>query len=127
VSQYLQSVLTQQTVGIVAPLNALYHFTPILHQWGNSHVLDVKLSGSNAKGTAVKCSADVDLFISIATTCPNSLSEIYNALFVYFVGPNGYNPRKQNVSIRVNFSGGTVDLVPVRILERVDFGTPVFS
>lgn len=113
-SQYLQAVINQQAVGIIMPLTALNHFNPILHAWGQPYILQTKLSGSNAKGTAVKCCVDVDIFISLSPHLSKTLAEIYDSLFAYFQGMTGYNPRKQNVSTRVNFSGGTVDLVPGR-------------
>lgn len=112
---YLTNLIYHQTTSLMTPHVALSHFNPLISRWGQGNVLEAKLSGSHAKGTAVKLSADVDIFISISPNLSMSLSEIYEALFTFFNNLSGYNPRKQNVSIRVNFGNlGTVDLVPAK-------------
>lgn len=112
-SQYLQSVINGQRTSFLAPANALAHFTPLIRQWAGAHLNSVTISGSNAKGTAVNSSADIDLFISLSSSLNWTLTQIYDSLYNYF-SSLGYNPRKQNVSIRVNYPGGSVDLVPGR-------------
>lgn len=92
---------------------ALAHFNPLISQWASGYLLETKLSGSHAKGTAIKICADVDIFISLNSNLNTPLSEIYENLFDFFNSRTGYKPRKQNVSIRVNLgNSGTVDLVP---------------
>lgn len=95
------------------PYAAFGHFNPLITQWASGYLLETKLSGSHAKGTAIKICADVDIFISISSNLNKSLSEIYENLFTFFESRPGYKPRKQNVSIRVNLgNSATVDLVP---------------
>lgn len=72
----------------------------------------VKLSGSNAKGTAIAGATDVDLFLSFSPFA-DSLHDIYEAVFAFALS-RGYQPRRQNVSIGINYYGYSVDLVPGR-------------
>ncbi len=112
-AHYLENLVYQQSLGIIPPYVALAHFNPLISQWAGGHLLETKLSGSHAKGTAVKICADVDIFISLSSNLGNSLADIYQNLFNFFDSRSGYKPRKQNVSIRVNLgSSGTIDLVP---------------
>lgn len=112
-AHYLENLVYQQSNGIIPPYIAIAHFNPLISQWASGHLLETKLSGSHAKGTAVKICADVDIFISLNSNLNTSLSEIYESLFDFFASRSGYNPRKQNVSIRVNLgNSGTIDLVP---------------
>ncbi len=112
-SQYLQNVLSSQSTNYFVALNAQTHFDPLITNWANGNLVQTKLSGSYAKGTAVKCSSDVDIFISLSPNLNMNLKEIYDSLFDHFNNQT-YRPRKQNVSIRVNFNGNTIDLVPGR-------------
>lgn len=112
-AQYFLNLVYQQTVGLMPPYAAVAHFNPLLNKWAAGHLLETKVSGSFAKGTAVKICADVDIFISISPSLNMTLAEIYDSLFKFFNDLSGYKPRKQNVSIRLNLgSSATVDLVP---------------
>ncbi len=113
-SRYLYSTLTSQVVGLLAPQTALNHFHPLIQQWAGTYLLQTKLSGSHAKQTSVKCSSDVDIFISLSPNLTLTLSDIYSRLYEHFDRLGGYRPRKQSVSVRVNYGNGTVDLVPGR-------------
>lgn len=84
---------------------------PYIQKWAGNNLIDCFLAGSTAKQTAVKGSADVDIFISISSKCTNTLKEIFDSLF-NALRANGFNPRRQNVSIGINFEGILVDLVP---------------
>lgn len=89
------------------------HFSPVIKQWAGPYLLGLKLSGSCAKGTAIKGSSDADLFISLRSTAPGTLGEIYENLYEYICA-RGYCVRRQNVSIGVEFSGMSVDIIPAR-------------
>lgn len=84
---------------------------PVLKKWGGQYLLNVFFSGSYSKGTGVKGSADLDLFISLDSQTPESLGEVFNSLYNY-LGSVVYLPRKQNVSIGITFSGLSIDLIP---------------
>jgi hypothetical protein len=85
--------------------------SPTLTKWGNGYLLAIKPSGSFAKGTAVQGGTDVDLFCSVSSTVPNTLESIQETLF-NALQENGYNPRRQNVSIGLNVRGYKVDITP---------------
>ena len=94
---------TEQAV--ITPLKRL------VTNWAGNCLCEIKLSGSRAKGTAIDIATDLDLFISLSSTTSNSLSEIYDSLYVKLLN-SGIKPRKQNVSIGVTYGGKRVDLVP---------------
>ena len=71
-------------------------------------------SGSSAKGTAVRGTSDIDLFISLKADTTNSLKDIYNMLDSRLKG-NGIATRRQNVSIGITYNGLEIDLVPGKI------------
>jgi hypothetical protein len=73
----------------------------------------VSPSGSFAKGTANDSGTDIDLFISLSDSTPNTLKEIYDSLFKA-LSDNGYSPKRQNVSINIRVGGYDVDLVPAK-------------
>lgn len=75
----------------------------------------IAFSGSFAKGTAVSTGTDVDLFISFRRQS-GTLANIYTGLFE-FATTQGWNPRRQNVSIGVKVGDVDVDLVPGRVQE----------
>jgi hypothetical protein len=83
-------------------------------RWAVNNRLDlveVKLSGSREKGTAISLSSDMDMFISLSSTNTATLKSIFNSLYDYF-NMLPFSCRKQNVSIRVTYNNMKVDLVP---------------
>jgi len=84
---------------------------PAIREWAGNFLAAVTPSGSFAKGTANRSGTDIDLFLSLVHTTPNTLKEIYETLFSKMQA-KGYNPKRQNVSIGVKVGGFTVDLVP---------------
>lgn len=113
--EYLQSLITKYHVatGQGSPAqnagNAVY---PIIQKWADTQLREVCFSGSNAKGTAIHGTTDVDLFISLKSDTKQTLKELFDMLFNRMRN-NGYtNAQKQNVSIRINHSGIDIDLVP---------------
>ncbi|HET7539672.1 MAG TPA: hypothetical protein VFK05_07365 [Polyangiaceae bacterium] len=87
---------------------------PMIQQWAGSEFDGLALSGSYAKGTAVRGSADVDLFISLRSKI--ALKDIYGSLFKLAEGA-GWGPRRQNVSIGIALGQVKVDLVPGRVQD----------
>lgn len=85
----------------------------IVSAWANQYLVDIKLSGSMAKGDATILSSDLDLFISLSSTTPCTLQEIYESLYDY-VSTRGISSRKQNVSIGVTYKSKKIDLVPAK-------------
>lgn len=124
---YLQTVLNNKTntYDIFIANKVLDFFRPIISQWAGDCLNEFFVAGSSVKGVAIKGKSDVDLFISIKSSCTNSLSDIYFFLFnrLALVGrQQGFSPRQQNVSIGIK--GLTyenrqldIDLVPARQQE----------
>jgi hypothetical protein len=86
--------------------------TDFLESWAGMHLNKLKLSGSTAKDTLVKGNTDIDIFISLKSSNPNTLKSIYNDLY------NNLNQeleiRKQNVSIGVVWNNLKFDLIPAK-------------
>ncbi|MFJ6267035.1 nucleotidyltransferase [Lysinibacillus xylanilyticus] len=82
-----------------------------LKNWAGLDLNKIFLSGSRSKGTAIKISSDLDLFISLKSDCTTTLKGIYNSLFEY-MKQKGYDVRKQNVSIGLKYKDLSIDLVP---------------
>lgn len=87
-----------------------------LENWAGNCLSRISFSGAYAKGTAVKGSSDIDLFISLKSSTKNSLGELFHMLYER-ADNNGWQPRKQNVSIGINLSGYKIDLVPAKKQE----------
>jgi len=109
--EYLSQVLVKYTVttaGVEAQVNAMW---PVVQKWAGSYLMEGIYSGSMQKGTAISISTDADVFISLSSTMPDSLADIYSSLYNALVGA-GYNAIKQNVSIGVTIGGYKIDFVP---------------
>src|ERR1700733_14760155 len=109
---YLNQVLAR----IRAPTGALgpgarvhQELTPLIQRWARQHLREVKISGSYAKETAVRGDTDVDLFISMRSSVPGTLADLYKSLG-QFMQRNGYEVRWQHVSIGISYLGLKVDL-----------------
>lgn len=114
--QYLQQIFSKYAVstGVNSPpSNAGNKIYPTIKTWGGNALKEVLFSGSYAKGTAVKGGTDVDLFISLSSTTTSTLQEIYDSLFSHLLS-NGFEPRKQNVSIGIVLDGVRIDLIPAK-------------
>lgn len=112
--EYVNSVLakyqvqTGQNSPAFTAANAVY---PVIQEWAGKALQKVTFSGSYAKGTGVKGTTDVDLFISLKSSTTNTLKEIFNSLYSH-MNKKGYSVRKQNVSIHVVHNSIEIDLVP---------------
>ena len=108
---YLRSILNKYAVnvsGAEAAGNAIY---PVIVKGGNAYLIKAEFSGSLAKGTGVNIGTDADIFISVSSTTPGTLADLYETLF-NAVSQSGYPARKQNVSIGTTVNGYKIDLVP---------------
>ena len=85
------------------------HSQLLFHQ--NGYLLEIKPSGSFAKGTAVEGGTDVDLFCSVSSTVPDTLESIQETLF-NALQQTGFAPKRQNVSIGLIVRGYKVDVTP---------------
>lgn len=86
--------------------------TDFLENWAGIYLNKLKLSGSTAKDTLIKGNTDIDIFISLKSSNPNTLKALYNDLH------NNLNQelqiRKQNVSIGVVWNNLKFDLIPAK-------------
>ena len=108
---YLESIIVKYAIneaGVKAQVEAIY---PVVKQWGGTYINESIYSGSIAKGTAISIGTDADIFISLSSTTPETLEQIYNTLYNWF-SKAGYSPRKQNVSIGLSVGGFKIDWVP---------------
>ena len=112
--QYVRSVLAKYAVNRTAATDAGNAIAPTIRAWAGAYLADLVFSGSYAKGTANSIGTDIDLFISIRSSVPESLQQIYASLFNCAM-QHGWNPIQQNVSIGVSYLGLKIDLVPGRI------------
>lgn len=115
-NDYLRNLYAQHAapVGASAPvLQALGPIRAIIAKWAGNQLLGVALSGSYAKGTAVRGDADIDLFISLNPSTKETLREIYTSLRDR-LAEERLKPREQNVSLRVVSQGFSIDLVPAK-------------
>ncbi|HYH05610.1 MAG TPA: nucleotidyltransferase [Thermoanaerobaculia bacterium] len=114
--EYLRGLITKYAAPTGPNAPVLQQLTPVyatIRSWAGSHLLNLSLSGSYAKGTAVHGDADADLFISLASTATQTLREIFESLRDTF-SQKGYAVREQNVSIRLSIGKFSVDLVPAK-------------
>ncbi len=107
-------IATKDTDEVI--INKINTLITTIQTWANSCLAGIHLSGSRAKGTAIKGSSDVDLLISLKSSTNNTLLEIYESLYNYLHERN-YTIRKQNVSLGVNYNGYNIDLVPAKKQE----------
>lgn len=112
---YLQRVIKQNKLKPIS-LNdrRVRPILKIIQEWGGGNIATITPSGSTAKGTAIKGSADLDVFISLKSSTPGTLGNIYDSLFRHFgkYTKIGLKRRRQNVSVRIFFEGLEIDLVP---------------
>ena len=123
---YLNSTIAKYTVneiGVKMRVEAIY---PSIKAWAGSYLIEAIYSGSFAKGTAVSLGTDADVFLSLSSTTPNTLAEIYNSLYKTLI-QTGYHARKQNVSIGVTSSGFMIDFVPGKRQSQYGYDHSLFK
>jgi hypothetical protein len=111
--EYLQGVIHKYTVDSSGAENAAKSLYELIDIWANGYLVATKLSGSLAKGTAISLGTDADIFISLSSATPGTLSQMYNSLYNAVISA-GYTARQQNVSIGVDIGDYKIDLVPAR-------------
>lgn len=114
--QYLNAILAKYAVpsGLDSPANrARVKLLPLIRDWADGYLLSANLSGSYAKGTATSLGTDADIFISLKSSTPGSLSDIYWNLSTR-LSNDGYAPTPQDVSLGIYLDGLKIDLVPGR-------------
>lgn len=94
------------------------NISKILRSWGGDSIVDIKLSGSRAKGTATNLSSDMDIFVSLSNNNNYALSHIYHSCYEA-LSKEYSTTRKQNVSIGIdidflNNDHIHVDVVPAK-------------
>ncbi len=116
-NQYLASVIKKYQVDSGKAFTYYNFFLPQIQEWAGSDLRDVKISGSSAKGTAIRNGTDVDIFISITSATAHTLGNIYETLFNY-MDAKGFKVRKQNVSLGITYNNDKIDLVPARRIDQ---------
>lgn len=86
---------------------------PFIKSWAYPYFSYIFPVGSFAKGTSIIGNTDIDLFISLKATLPGTLEANYKNLADWMRIRN-FSVREQNVSIRVNYEGLNIDLIPGR-------------
>lgn len=117
-NQYIVDVISSKIATSVSIRDS--RVVPIIKHieaWAGSNLSDVFLSGSSAKGTALKGSSDIDLFVSLKVSTPGTLNEIFDSLTAKFKALK-IVVRPQNVSIRITYFGLQMDLVPGKKLPN---------
>lgn len=77
--QYLRKILIREQVdsGFYSPVRSVAEMlTPMLKHWGSGYLLGIEPSGSFAKGTGNRSGTDIDLFLSLSSNTPDTLSQI---------------------------------------------------
>lgn len=115
-NEYLRAILAREQVdnSLYSPVRGVITtLLPTLAQWAGSYLVAVQPSGSFSKGTANQSGTDIDVFVSVSSTTPDALKQIYGTL-VTKLTQIGYLPRQQNVSIGITVNGYSVDVVPAK-------------
>jgi hypothetical protein len=111
---YLRSLLNRYKVDSAGARSVAQHqIAPILRAWGGTHLRDIRISGSIAKGTANAGANDMDLFIELTHTTPIDLQGIFESLLG--VATQYWPAQRQNVSVGIRAGGYHFDLVPARL------------
>jgi len=115
--QYIEAVLSahEHKPGFFGSLAALA-IVPKLKEWAGTNLNRIVYTGSVAKGTGISGTTDLDIFISLKHDTPHTLEDIYERLYRWSEIAH-WLPRRQNVSIGLNYLGVKIDLVPGKLQE----------
>jgi hypothetical protein len=117
---YLRAVIGQHRAPESADATAQRmrrELMPRLERWGGRYLEAVTVSGSFAKGTAIRnpslvpCDVDVDLLLSLAPDAPGALAEWQESLAE---SVREYQPVAANVAVKILAGNTRVDLVAAR-------------
>lgn len=113
-NQYLYTIL-EKYEPMDSSQNVYRLFYPTISKWAGSYLNEMVLSGSSAKGTAIRGINDVDYLISLHNSILDkySLERIYDSLYKEISSINVCtNVRKQRVSIGLTYQGVDIDFTP---------------
>lgn len=113
---YVRAILTRYNVpplNDAATVQATNALAKLIHQWADRYLIGVTLSGSHAKGTAIRGANDIDLFVSIRQVPNMNLRDVYNNLDAYLKAVKLKTERRR-VAIKVTVGGVDFDIVPGR-------------
>ena len=115
INMYLLQILNKYAAKDLAPYAAeILQLKNLLKTWASSCYLEVKDSGSRAKGTAISIASDVDYLLSLTSDCGTNnggLKGVYDSLHVSLL-KRYPSTRPQNVSFRIDLNGLEVDITP---------------
>lgn len=114
--QYVRSVLaryeTHLAPGSLAA-QATAHVADLVRFWAHNYLIEISLSGSHAKGTAVRGANDIDLLVSLRHVPKMTLRDVYNDLDG-FLSDSNLKPERRRVALKVRYGGVDIDVVPAR-------------
>lgn len=114
--QYLRGILKRYEVdtSVKSRVREVYKIAAAwAKEYQKEYVLESKISGSFAKGTANNNGIDIDVFISYANNTPGDLRSLYKGLYKYLDKTFG-GAKARNVSIKVIYDNYKIDVVPGR-------------
>jgi hypothetical protein len=123
---YLNSIIDKYAVNEAGVKARVLEIYPVIKNWARTYLNEAIYSGSIAKGTAVSLSTDADVFISLSSTTPDTLSQIYSSLYDALIR-NRYQAQKQNVSIGVKSGGFKIDFVPGKRQSQQGYDHSIFK
>lgn len=113
---YLLQILQKyQARDLTSHSIAISQLKTTLQTWASGCFIEIKGSGSRAKGTAISLASDVDYLVSLINGCNQNnggLEFTYNQLYQYLINAGYQNVRKQNASLRVNLNSLEIDITP---------------
>ncbi len=138
VNEYLNELLNKKQNNYSYTENekrAYAYISDLLNQWKQRFnsinyyypiQIQMELSGSKAKGDAIKGKSDIDIFVSITDktnqfTCKDYYEDLYNFLKPRFATNS---LRKQNVSIGISYAGCSIDVTPGK---RINYNSYSFN
>ncbi|OGS20967.1 MAG: hypothetical protein A2252_04555 [Elusimicrobia bacterium RIFOXYA2_FULL_39_19] len=117
IDMYLNQILQKYSArNLLGYLAALSQLETTLKDWAATCYVELLISGSLAKGTAISLASDVDYLVSLKSNCNENsggLKSIYDSLYTQ-LNSKYSSVSKQNVSIRINLNGLEVDVTPAR-------------
>jgi predicted nucleotidyltransferase len=118
-NQYLVDLINSKKQSSVSIRDHRINFLlGVVREWAGKYLAgDIFVSGSSAKGTSLKGSSDLDLFVPLTPSVPGTLKQIFNSFYDHLKS-KGYTVRKQNVSIRITYYGLQIDFVPGKRLPN---------
>jgi hypothetical protein len=99
------------TLGFLVAPTVINAISPVIGRWAGYQLDRIVPSGSFSKGTAIKFSTDLDIFISLKSDTQETLKDIYYSLNQKLTAV-GYTARLQNVSIGITHNRFKIDLTP---------------